>query len=235
MKYLSGFYWERGRSKANQDSIVLQQVVTDYGRILLAAVSDGIGGLWEGENASGYIGEKMVENFYSQLIPITGKRRKKHLLLRSLLRCFYQIRQTFIQYGQEREIMLGATVSLLLLWKRNYLIFHLGDSRIYHYCGKKYKILTTDHSDGKNGLTKCLGSFPFQKPDIRFGKIRGKCGFLLCSDGFYRKQSVENLALLSPEQAGGEEQIERRLEEMGQAALRRGEKDNMSAVYIKVC
>ena len=74
MKYLSGFYWERGRSKANQDSIVLQQVVTDYGRILLAAVSDGIGGLSEGENASGYIGEKMVENFYSQLIPITGKR-----------------------------------------------------------------------------------------------------------------------------------------------------------------
>lgn len=58
MKYLSGFYWERGRSKANQDSIVLQQVVTDYGRILLAAVSDGIGGLSEGENASGYIGGK---------------------------------------------------------------------------------------------------------------------------------------------------------------------------------
>ncbi len=96
-------------------------------------------------------------------------------------------------------------------------------------------MLFRSHSDGKNGLTKCLGSFPFQKPDIRFGKIRGKCGFLLCSDGFYRKQSVENLALLSPEQAGGEEQIERRLEEMGQAALRRGEKDNMSAVYIKVC
>ena len=62
MKYLSGFYWERGRSKANQDSIVLQQVVTDYGRILLAAVSDGIGGLSEGENASGKDGGKFLKS-----------------------------------------------------------------------------------------------------------------------------------------------------------------------------
>lgn len=235
MKYISGFYWSQGMRKTNQDSIVLQQVVTDCGKMLLAMVSDGIGGLSEGENASGYIGEKMVENFYGQLIPLMGRKRKKNMFKRSLLRCFHEIRQALARYGQEREIMLGATASLLLLWKRNYLIFHLGDSRIYFYHGKKYKLLTTDHSDGKNGLMKCLGSFPFQRPDIRFGKAHGKCGFLLCSDGFYRRQSEEGFELLRPAEAKGEEQIEKRLGEMGQAALRCGEKDNMSAIYVKVC
>lgn len=235
LKYISGFYWNRGGREINQDSLALQQVATSNGKMLLAVVSDGIGGLAEGENASGYISEKLIERFYRELIPLVGKLRKRKLFERSIIRCFYEIQQAFVRYGKEREIMLGATVSLLLLWNRKYLVFHLGDSRIYFYRGKKRRLLTRDHSDGRNGLTKCMGSFPFQKPDIQFGRIYGKCGFLLCSDGFYRKQGEENFALLSPAKVGEAEQIEKRLGEMAKFVLKKGEKDNMSAVYVKVC
>lgn len=235
LKYISGFYWNQGGREINQDSLALQQVATSHGKMLLAVVSDGIGGLAEGENASGYVSEKLIEKFYRELIPLGGKPRKRKLFERSIIRCFYEIRQAFVRYGKEREIMLGATVSLLFLWNRKYLVFHLGDSRIYFYSGKKHRLLTRDHSDGKSGLTKCIGSFPFQKPDIQFGRVHGKCGFLLCSDGFYRKQSEENFALLNPAKAGEAEQIDKRLGEMAKSALKKGEKDNMSAVYVKVC
>lgn len=232
MKIYSGIYWDQGKRRNNQDSLVLLQAVTNHGRVLLAVVSDGIGGLQEGETASGYITERLIENFYRELVPLVGRRKGRKALSRSLLRCLNGIRQELNRYALEREIALGATVSMVFLWKRNYLILHLGDSRIYLCKEKKQQLLTTDHSDGRNGLTACLGSFPFQRPDIRWGKIWTKGGFLLCTDGFYRKLDQEMLQLLIPSQLGSEEQIEKRLRAMGEALLKKGERDNMSAVYL---
>lgn len=233
MKICSGVYWDQGKREINQDSIVLQQVRTGCGRVLLAVVCDGIGGLSEGENASGYIGERMMEVFYRETVPLIQRRKGRKAVLRSFLRCLYEIREEFRRYGEEREIRLGSTMSLLLLWKRRYLILHLGDSRIYHYRGKRRRQLTKDHSDGGNRLTRCIGSFPYQKPDIRFGRWWGKGAFLLCSDGFYRKQDEESFFLLDPAQVDCEEQARRRLGEMAHLAKKRGEGDNLSAVYIK--
>ena len=58
MDIMSGFYWDTGSKEHNQDSVLLEQVNTGKGRILLAAVSDGIGGLPEGEVASGFLMER---------------------------------------------------------------------------------------------------------------------------------------------------------------------------------
>lgn len=49
MKYLAGVYWERGSTaKSNQDAVVLLQVLTARGRVMMAAVCDGMGGLVQG-------------------------------------------------------------------------------------------------------------------------------------------------------------------------------------------
>lgn len=63
MKIVSEIYWDRGKREKNQDSVLLEQVITVRGRILLAAVCDGIGGLSEGETASGFILEKLPQRF----------------------------------------------------------------------------------------------------------------------------------------------------------------------------
>lgn len=232
MKIISGVYWDQGERKQNQDSLILQQVMTNRGRVVLAAVSDGIGGLKEGENASGYITEKLIENFYDQMIALVGRGKGKRAIERSLMRCFYEINDGLRNYGRGKDIKLGATISLLFMWKRNYMIFHLGDSRIYQ-CGRKgMKLLTRDHSDGGRGLTKCAGSFPFQAPDISLGRMHKEGGFLLCTDGFYRRIEHEMFKVLAPDDIAGDEQIARRLRELGMEALKRGEKDNMSAVYL---
>ena len=230
LKIISGVYWDQGKRAANQDSLILQQAFTPGGRVMLAAVSDGIGGLSEGEIASGFITEKLVEYFYGQLVGLVGRRKGKAALKRSLLRCFYEMNSQLRCYGETREIKLGATISLLFLWEHHYMIFHLGDSRIY-LCGRRgVKLLTDDHT-GKGGISKCMGSFPFQYPDIYYGKVHGKKGFLLCTDGFYRTLGQETLRVLLPGDISGEEQIGRRLRQLGMAAGKKGEQDNLSAVY----
>ena len=40
--------------------------------------------------------------------------------------------------------------------------------------------------------------------------------------------------VLKPEQIRDENQIARRLQEIGNACMKRGEKDNLSAVYVKM-
>lgn len=234
MKILSGIYWDQGRRKTNQDSIVLQQVQTNCGRVLLAAVCDGIGGLDQGENASGFVGERLMEVFYGELLPLIQKKKGRKVVLRSLLRCIYQTREELYRYAAEREIRLGTTMSLLLLWKNHYLILQLGDSRIYHYQGNGRRQLTRDHSDGGNQLTRCLSSFPYQAPDIQFGRWLRECAFLLCTDGFYRKQDETGFSLLAPAGVDSGQQAQKRLEEMAKQVLKRGEQDNLSAVYVKI-
>ena len=257
MKIMSEVYWKCGKRAVNEDSVILQQVMTANGRMLLAAVSDGIGGLAEGQNASGYILERLVENFYNEILMLAAKKRGRNALKRSMLRCFFSMNVELNHYAKSRDIKLGATISVLLIWKHFYMIFHLGDSRIYLYrktlYGKnefgKYefgknqiRLLTQDHSDGGHRLTKCMGSFPVQYPDISMGKIGGigrigrigrKSGFLLCTDGFYRGLFMEDTRhILAPSDIACEDQIKRRLNELGELSTKQYGHDNLTAVYV---
>ncbi len=239
MRILSGVYWDKGGREVNQDSVALQQVMTTKGRVMMAVVSDGIGGLEEGEIASGYITERLIENFYAQMVPMTGKKKGKNALKKSLLRCFCDINENLKHYGNGKDISLGATISLLFVWGRRYMIMHLGDSRVYLYHSRRFgkgriRQLTQDHCTGR-GLTKCMGSFPFQYPDIQEGWISGKSGFLLCTDGFYRQMDKNIFEVLAPGEIGSEEQIYRRLKEIAAVSLKKGEMDNLSAVYAVIC
>lgn len=235
MKIMSAAYWNCGKRTVNEDSITLQQVRTEEGRILLAAVSDGIGGLSEGENASGYILEQLVENFYRQVLSLVNRKKGAREIKKSLLRCCFDINYGLSSYARGKNIKLGATISMLLVWKRRYLILHLGDSRIYQLHKSKVRLLTKDHSNGKNGLTKCLGSFPCQYPDIYIGKSKRKSAYLLCTDGFYRSLEEELRGeILSPQDILTEEQIEKRLQALGELALKRDGNDNISALYAYI-
>lgn len=235
MKIISGVYWDKGRRNTNQDSLLFEQVNTKKGRIVLAAVSDGIGGLQEGETASGFILEKLLQNFYHQVLFLAGRGRGRKALRRSFLRCFFETNRILNRYAQSREIRLGATISVLLVFGRRYLIAHLGDSRIYRVTKKGDVFqLTKDHCLDRNALTKCMGSFSYQSPDICEGRIRGKNGFLLCSDGFYHHLTDDMIGeLLNPEEAVAEEQIEKRLREIAGHGLKQGEQDNMTALYVR--
>lgn len=244
MQYLTGVYWHRGVLAAcNQDSVVLQQLLTGRGRLLMAAVCDGMGGLREGETASGCLAQLLQEWFYGWLVKAVRKKKPFWLIRRSLDRTVYYGQEQLRRYAGREQIKLGTTMSVLVLWERNYLIWHLGDSRIYLFRGGAGRIggargrggavglLTRDHVKGGSQLTKCVGSFGYYRPDYRIGRLKEGDVLLVCSDGFYRRVAPRELAdTLSVGALRDEMQIERRLKEIGSACMKRGETDNLSAV-----
>ncbi|MBO5208409.1 MAG: serine/threonine-protein phosphatase [Lachnospiraceae bacterium] len=248
MYYETNVYWNAGAvKKINQDSVLVLQALTSRGRVLLAAVCDGMGGMEEGECASGYVTEELIAWFYDGLLYAIGKKKPLWVIRRSLERKVYQMQNRMQDYARKRKIFMGTTMSVLVLWEKRYFIWHLGDSRIYWMKGRSYmgkrsksaqkkctlKQITEDHVQGKNRLTKCVGNCGFFVPDFKTGIVRRREAFLLCSDGFWNELQEEELReVLQPERMT-EETSERRLKELADAVMRRGEKDNLSAVYIK--
>lgn len=238
MNYLTSVYWERGKAaKVNQDSVVLLQVLTARGRVLMAAVCDGMGGLAQGEYASGYVTQRLQEWFYEWLLRAVRKKKPYWIVRRSLERLAYHMQEQLTRYGSQERVRMGTTMTVLVILQKTYLLCHLGDSRAYLFPKKKGRTvcMTKDHVTGENQLTKCVGSFGFLKPDFRLGALREGEGMLLCSDGFRRFVEEAELAeVLCPERMTEESQIGRRLREIGGACMRRGERDNLSAVYVKM-
>ncbi|MDE6884057.1 MAG: protein phosphatase 2C domain-containing protein [Lachnospiraceae bacterium] len=240
MKYMTGIYWNRGSvTPDNQDSVVLQQVLTARGRVLLAAVCDGMGGLEQGEWASGYVTRRIQEWFYEFMLRAVQRKKPCWVIRRSMERLVYHMQEKILQYSIQEKISLGTTMTVLAIVEKTYFLWHLGDSRAYRiYNGRKQtKVMcvTRDHVKGRNMLTKCVGSFGYEKPDFITGNIRSGQAVLLCSDGFYHCITQQEMAeVLDPGRLREEEQITRRLREIGEACMRRGERDNLSAVYVKV-
>ena len=237
MNIISGIYWDKGEREENQDSLMLEQVFSKRGRILLSMVGDGIGSLSEGETASGFLAEKLLIHFYREIVSLVVKGKTDRTVERSFRRCLYELNQQLICYGRSKEIRLGTTVSMIFIRKNRYLLLQLGDSRIYRISGKdrivRAEKLTRDHLDENGRLKRCLGSFAYKSPDVKKGKIRKNTGFLLCTDGFFENLDKRTLAqVLNPRELTDEKAIEKRLKELAGEACRRGGTDNLSAVYL---
>ena len=222
----------------NQDSITLHQVLTARGRVLMAAVCDGMGGLEQGEWASGYVTKRLQEWFYEFLLRAVQKRKPCWMIRRSMERLVYDMQEKIRQYSLQQNISLGTTMTVLTIVEKTYFVWHLGDSRAYQFSVGHKRIkavcMTEDHVKGRNMLTKCVGSFGYEKPDFKTGNMRNGQAVLLCSDGFYHCVTQQEMAeVMNPDRLLEEEQIARRLREIGEACMRRGERDNLSAVYVK--
>ncbi|MDE6749245.1 MAG: hypothetical protein K2K21_09330 [Lachnospiraceae bacterium] len=247
MHYDAVVYWNKGAiSEINQDSLVLMQALTSKGRVLLAAVCDGMGEL--GECASGYLTKEFTTWFEDGLLDALCKKNPVCAIRRFVERKVYRIQCRMHEYAENCGQEMGTTLSMLIIWEKKYMLWHLGESRIYRFfqC-KKAKIRTKARGNMKdlenmfelenvNELeepTKYIGSVGFFLPDFETGTIRSGDAFLLCSDAFIRRITLEEIVgVLTPKKMT-EEVCKRRLREIGEAAMRRGERDNMSAVYVR--
>lgn len=238
MNYDGDVYWNKGcKHEINQDSVILLQALTPRGRVAMAAVCDGMGGMDEGETASGYLMEELVTWFYDGLLDKVCRKKALWVIRRSVERKVYQVQSRLRQYCAKRGLAMGTTFSMLVLWEKKYLMWHLGDSRIYRVRNSRKRsleLMTKDHVDESGRLTKCVGGFGFFVPDFRMGSVKSGEAFLLCSDGFRNRIGADELAgVLAAERMRGD-RIRKRLGEIGEAAVRRGECDDLSAVYIRI-
>lgn len=236
MRYYSTQYWNRGKRNRNEDSLCIEQVQTRRGRVLLAMVCDGIGGLAGGEIASGYVAEEVLKWFYEDGMKAM-RFGNMECVAQGLKKRLEQICDSLFLYGKERGIRLGTTASILFLWEHRFFLFHIGDSRIYRIrfgCRQ----LTKDQINAEGALLQAVGASGQCIPQIQFGRIVAGDRFLICSDGFYRKQKGHNLCRMFGRKASDflgtkkEKNWEKILKESAEALLRKGETDNISAVFI---
>lgn len=238
--------------KVNQDSICVKIADTDnYGQVVMAVVCDGMGGLSKGEVASATVIRKFSQWYESELPYLI----KDHDM--SELSCEWQKiidsqNQLIAKYGETSGIKLGTTFSGMLIINNEYMIVHVGDSRIYRI-NEEVKWKTSDHTlaarELANGniseeeakfdkrrhvLLQCVGASSKIKADIVFGRIHSNDIFLLCSDGLYNtideNEIAEKLKCKKTDSVGD---LRTTCSDLIEKAKNNGERDNITVALIK--
>lgn len=233
MRFITSAYWDIGIRKVNEDSLVYEEFQCGHDRICFAAVADGVGGLRAGEIASGYAIESftkcMHENVYYAVLKNRGIRKIKRIFLSQT----HEIYEGLKKYADIHQIKMGTTLSLILIYRNRYLIIQLGDSAIYRMRHGRAKRLSQLHNNINGALTKCISSMTFHVPYFRYGYVLPNTGFLICSDGFFKKSPIDG-CVFDPKELNDESVVERRLRMVGKKNRTLGENDNMAAIYVAV-
>ena len=183
--------------KENQDAI-LEKHTKETGLFLIA---DGMGGHYLGSLAS----RTLVEVFYIWWEEVSGYLSGMAFadLVSELKRELQKANQKIYKRYEDLKQHGGTTMCLLLVHKKNFAVFHVGDSRLYQYSKGNFEQMTIDdvwenripvqkrtremEKDSRYGkLTQAVG----WQEEIEFhmvtGNISGTVCFFLCSDGIYK-------------------------------------------------
>lgn len=245
MRYISEVHWERGGRRVNEDSVSLQEVRMQGKTALLVLVCDGIGGLCDGENASGFVAERVTEWFYKEALVMLEKKKRTKKIIKAGLRALYECNEELERQADKTKRKTGTTATIMLLFGAKYLLWHVGDTRGYRIrkilFGQRKKTgnvkmrrLTEDHTAYENALLRCIGSFKWQGADVEKGYIRKGETILLCSDGFRNRIEEKRLGeALQMGEVYTKDDLQRRLREIAEYVKQKGENDNISAIAVK--
>ena len=111
-------------------------------KIKLLAVADGMGGKEFGDIASSYTIERISNWFIKKDIKTINNNDKLSSLVNRLVKTINT--ELIKKYGTD---ILGTTLTMAIVNKKNTLVFNIGDSRCYIYKKKKLIQITEDDSD----------------------------------------------------------------------------------------
>jgi len=252
MRFIATADTDIGISKdTNQDSVLIKHAKADGKEVLLAVVCDGMGGLAKGELASATVIRAFAKWFEEELpyelenvdMQVIGA--KWSLLLKEL-------NAQILEYSKENGIEgVGTTFSGILFIDEQYVIVHVGDSRVYHI-GAALTQLTTDQTfvareisrgtmtleqaktdKRRNLLLQCIGASKVVEPQIICGKTE-KGAYMLCSDGFRHEiTEAEIYESLNPINLMNKDAMHNNAKYLIEQNKSREEKDNISVLLIK--
>lgn len=204
------------------------------------AVCDGMGGEHYGEEASLMAARSLAEvgpeAFFTD--------GTAHLL---------QVNEAICRLMRERCARIGTTFVGLTVWREQCRMINIGDSRAYLLRSGRLVKLSRDHTQtqrlldmglmtpeqaaahpDRHRLTQHLGIFPeemviepyvYDLPALCRGDV-----FLLCSDGLTEMLTEEEIARL----LRGNDRLKEEADGLYRAAMRRGGKDNITVLLVKV-
>lgn len=231
MNYTTAYVTDKGKRNSNQDSLLIKKGEYLGKNCMLLAVADGVGGLSDGEIASGTVVNDLSKWFVRFLSSASEKDMNN---IASEIQIVLEESHTKINtYIYNTGNQMGSTIVLVFIYGSDYIAVNAGDSRLYIFDTNTSKQVNIDDSCGNHVLTQCIGARQNMKPHIYKGSICENMGFLLCSDGFYSKmQDSEVEDILSIDRSKDEQMIT--LERYKNIMLNREEKDNMTAVTLKI-
>lgn len=219
----------------NEDSLLADGTVF--------AVADGMGGHLAGDLASTAIVKGLVAQ--RAQFPV-----RPQAVFEALLAASDAVRGISSESGGSS----GSTITGVALTRGDdgdpaWLVFNIGDSRVYVFAEGELTQVTHDHSvvqelmdagritpdealehPDRNAITRAIGFNMNPKPDFWLLNLVTGMRFLVCSDGLFKEVPVEEIAqvlstLPGPSDAAGE---------LVQAAIDNGGRDNVSVVVVAV-
>lgn len=243
----------------NQDSMYLKTGKYKKEPFVLAVVADGMGGVYEGEIASRSLTAAFSDwltRDLESLLTLQSKDAETSLDELLVEDWDYIIRSVSAElsiYGRTKGYgpgeCPGSTLCVLFIYKGEYYIANIGDSRVYRK-RKNIKQLTQDHSwaeqakekgysedeiendSRKNMVTRCVGSGieNMCEADYYMGSCQAGDIFLVCSDGLRRVIDNNSLERI----LGNSKDTKEKCYEAINLAMSLGEKDNITAIVVAV-
>lgn len=232
---------------------MLKVARTDYGKVLMAAVCDGMGGLARGELASATLVRMLSEWFGEDFPPMLYQGLSMDRFHISIENLVYRANDRIGNYAHAMHSDMGTTMALLLIVGNVYYVANVGDSRVY-LLGNGLQQLTQDQTfiqqelrEGRmtpeeakrdprrNVLLQCVGASPVITPDYYTGEVPPGSVFLLCSDGFRHVITPEEIyEYCNPGRMQTEDAMKESLQYLTELDKYRQEVDNISSALIRV-
>lgn len=234
----------------NQDSVLIKHATFDDGEILMAIVCDGMGGLSKGELASATV-IREFSKWFDEELPFELEKPDVNVIGAKWSLMLKNLNATISEHGSSIRQSLGTTFSGILFINDNYVIAHVGDTRIYHI-DSGMKQLTTDQTfvareisrgtmtpeqaktdKRRNLLLQCVGASAVVEPQILTGKTQ-KGAYMICSDGFRHEVSEKEMyESLNPVNLMNKNSMHSNAKYLIEQVKNRNERDNISVVLIK--
>lgn len=221
-------------------------------------VADGMGGHQYGDRASQAVAQTFAEDATGEDVTEPGA------VLASIDRANRAV-QNLVTEDDGPGAVAGTTLSGIALVELvpdeedgesapeglHWMIFNIGDSRVYGWNGRMLEQITKDHSavqemvsmglisseealvhPDRNVITRAVGSDDRVDADVWFMPTRGRQVFLICSDGLGKELDDAQLAVLIRQYAADPEPGVSLAEMLVQTAVERGGRDNISVVVV---
>lgn len=161
------------------------------------------------------------------------------------------------------DLSMGTTLTAVLFWQGRYYISHVGDCRVYAmgngmeqltmdqtYVAREVALghMTPEQAENdlrRNVLLQCIGILDSVEPDFSYGDLYEGDSFLICSDGFrhvlsdaelygYCHTALEDMAWEKENRLDNSHIMNGQLRYLIDMGKERGERDNISAILVKV-
>ena len=238
--------------RTNQDRVLIKIGEEQFGEFGLFLIADGMGGLTDGHRASELVMREFIDWWNNNLFSIINGSGELDIdrIDRELNELIFHINKEIIRYGKSIDSKVGTTLSMLFIYRNEYIIKHIGDSRIYRIKNEVIR-LTEDHSwvseqirQGRMNeeeavnhpkshvLLQCIGVRENLNIFEKKGRVLDEDIFLLCSDGFYNLLMKDEILDVVREYRVKDEDIQSKVEELMEKVKIRGAFDNASVILI---